>query len=155
VKPWSSLLLGLVLLGGTLRSATAETVSVPAPSDYSYESDTVRQLQVHGQWGRYLSFQGRTLLQRPAVPARFDAGNPGTLNCSQGQCVRQGYVAPSWSAGTPERRENRNFVYELDCRDLTFNRRGDQGQGWLPSGDDPTAQAVARAYCPRLDSLPR
>lgn len=145
--PWLVL---LPLCLSAMAPVVAETVLVPAPSPYSYESETVRPLQVRGRDDRYLIFQGRTVISWPATPARFDAGSPGSLRCQGSTCHREGYVPPSFTAGTPAGSESRSFIYELDCLDLTFNRRGDRLRGWVPLGEDPTAWAVAKAYCPGI-----
>lgn len=52
------------------------------------------------------------------------------------------------------------FRYQLDCRDRSFNRIGDTRvpgavpKGWQPVENDPTALAVANAWCLRLQALP-
>ena len=51
------------------------------------------------------------------------------------------------------------FRYQLDCRDRSFNRIGDVHvpaavpKGWQPVENDPTALAVADAWCPRIQRL--
>ena len=68
-------------------------------------------------------------------------------------------MAPSYRAGTPGGVERRSFRYQLDCKDLTFDRKGDYSgfgnKGWMSVGEDPTAQAVADRYCPIIDSVPK
>jgi hypothetical protein len=131
----------------------AETVSVPEPPRYSYESASVRQLRVRGEFGRYITFIGRTINEWSG-----SSGSPGTVNCTTTNgytnCQRTGYVAPS-----PGGSEIRSFVYELDCVDRTFDRKGDKAtsgvnHGWMSIDKDPTAQAVADRYCSSINSLP-
>jgi len=148
-------LLTLLLAGPVM----AETVVVPVPSPYSYESTSLRRLYLNNSSDRYLGFTGHTVIEYPARPARFNAGNPGTIRCSSNRCWREGYVAPTLTGGTPAGSVRQSFQYELDCRDQTFNRIGDLRvpgnfpKGWQSVTTDPTALAVATAWCPRIQEL--
>ena len=55
--------------------------------------------------------------------------------------------------------ERRSFRYQLDCKDLTFGRKGDfdgfGNKGWMWVDSDPTAKAVADGYCSAIESLPK
>ena len=49
------------------------------------------------------------------------------------------------------------FRYQLDCDDMTFDRKGDfsgfSNKVWLNVDDNPTAKAVADRYCPIIETL--
>lgn len=68
-------------------------------------------------------------------------------------------MAPSYIPGTQGGVERRSFRYELDCRDQTFDRKGDASgfgnKGWMKVDTDPSAQVVADRYCSATDSLPK
>lgn len=131
----------------------AQTIEVIPPPAYSYELHTVKQQKVRGGYGRYITFIGTTIHTWPGSP-----GRPGDIQCSEkkGQitCSLVGYVAP-----VPAGSVNRSYVYELDCKDLTFDRKGDRTpsgtEGWLNVDDDPTASAVAKKFCPTIQDLPK
>jgi len=150
-------LLALLAVG----PAVAETVVVPVPSPYSYESTSLRRLQLNNSSDRYLGFTGHTVIEWPATPARLDAGNPGSIRCNSNRCWQEGYVAPSLTGGTPAGSVRQFFQYELDCRDQTYNRIGDLRvpgnfpKGWQSVTTDPTALAVASEWCPRIQELPQ
>ncbi len=42
------------------NAVNAETIRVPTPVRFSYESNTVKQVKIRGGYGRYLTFTGRT-----------------------------------------------------------------------------------------------
>lgn len=141
--------------------ARGAEVVVPVPSPYSYDDASLRQLQVRGAWGRYLTFTGHSVIEWPAKAAEFQAGDPGTVRCNSSRCWREGYVAPSFRGGTPAGSLRHFFQYQLDCRDRTFDRLGDvrlpghYPRGWQPVLNDPVALAVANAWCSRLAELPK
>ena len=144
-------------------------VDVSAPSDHNYRPGSVRQQKVRGRYGRYLAFTGTTLNEYAGSPARYNPGSPGRRVCTTNTtpnglyktttCKQEGYVAPSYTPATPGGVERRSFRYQLDCKDLTFDRKGDYSgfgnKGWMSVGEDPTAQAVADRYCPIIDSVPK
>ena len=140
-------------------AALAEVVVVPVPSPYSYDSATLRQLNLRGTSGRYIGFIGHSVIEWPAEPAQLDAGNPGTIRCNSNTCWREGYIPPSLRGGTPAGALRQFFNYQLDCRDQTFDRIGDgrlpgrYPRGWQPVVNDPVALAVARDWCPRISEL--
>ena len=74
-------------------------------------------------------------------------------------CQQVGYVAPRYNPGTPGGIERRSFRYQLDCKGLTFDRKGDfdgfGNKGWMGVDSDPTAKAVADGYCSAIESLPK
>lgn len=155
------LLCGLITLSPSV--ALGETVNVPAPAPYSYESSSVRQLKVRGSYGRYITFIGRTSNSWQGTDGYYNPGNPGYVSCTGyggwTTCRRIGYVPPSYTPGTSGGAENRYFRYDLDCVDGTFDRKGDRLQGirmrgWLSVTEDPVALMVARRYCPSIHSLP-
>lgn len=70
-----------------------------------------------------------------------------------------GYAPPRYNPGTPGGVERRSFHYQLDCEDLTFDRKGDfdgfGNKGWTGVDTDPTAKTVADGYCLAIESLPK
>ena len=145
------------------------TVDVQAPNDNSYRPNSVRQQKVRGRYGRYIVFVGTTLNEYSGTPATYNPGSPGRKVCNtvisyNGKnktttCQKVGYIAPSYNPGTPAGVERRSFRYQLDCKDRTFDRKGDfsgfGNKGWMNISSDPTAQAVADRYCPQINSLPK
>ncbi|KZR80305.1 Tetratricopeptide repeat [Prochlorococcus marinus str. MIT 1342] len=142
-------------------------VEVSTPSTYNYEKDSVRQLKIRGKYGRYLTFIGRTANTYSGTSGSYSPGSGGTLNCSTygsststtTNCYRTGYVAPSYTPGRPGGTQHQRFRYELDCQDQTYNIKGDLStaggfkKGWMHVSNDPVASAVARKYCPVIDTL--
>jgi len=124
------------LLGGPAPASEAP----PLRPEHGYEEESVRLVRLSGDSERYLRFLGRTRLgdNRGWWP------RPGPLG--------QAPPGPLGSAKGPK-----DFTYDLDCVDRTFNRHGDgpwfHRQGWLPVERDPTAALVAERYCPRIESL--
>lgn len=141
--------------------APSGTVVVPVPTPYSYDAGSLQQLQLNGSVGRYIGFTGHTVIEWAATPARLNPGHPGTLQCRHGTCWLQGTIAPTLIGGTPAGSMRSFFRYQLDCRDRSFNRIGDTRvpgavpKGWQPVENDPTALAVADAWCPRIQELPQ
>lgn len=150
-----------IACSGLDLAVRAETVVVPLPSPYSYEQTSLRQRQVRGSYGRYITFTGHTVIEWPANPAQFNPGNPGRIQCQSNQCWLQGYVAPTLVGSTPAGSLRSFFSYQLDCLDRTFDRVGDgklpgkYARGWQPVTNDPTALAVADSWCPRILELPQ
>ena len=86
-------------------------------------------------------------------------GSSTTNSYGNVNCYKSGYVAPTYIPGTPGGVQRGWFEYELDCRDGTYNRKGDISQGiykkgWQDIYYDPTAKAVAARYCRKITSLP-
>ena len=142
-------------------AAPSGTVVVPVPSPYSYDAGSLRQLNLKGNFGRYIGFTGHTVIEWSATPAQLNPGQPGTLQCRHGSCWLQGTIAPTLIGGTPAGSMRSFFRYELDCRDRSFNRIGDVRvpgavpKGWQAVENDPTALAVAETWCPRIQELPQ
>ena len=124
----------------TANPAISETVNVTAPSIYSYNNASVKQLKIRGSYGRYIRFRGK----------KMNSWEGSNGSCHQGSCKA------AKSGGS----NNRSYKYELDCRDMTFDRKGDRRnadgfkKGWMSIREDPTASAVADKYCPMISSLP-
>ena len=146
------------------NSFKAGNVNVTAPSTFSYEDTSVKQLKIRGQYGRYITFRGRSTNSWEGTSGSYNSGSQGTVSCTSygnsTSCNRTGYVAPSYTPGTSGGSTNRSYRYELDCRDMTFDRKGDRAKGirkrgWMPVYEDPTASAVAEKYCPMISTLPR
>ena len=55
--PAKSFALVLATAAVIAGSAQAETVVVDPPPSFTYEADTVRQIQVRNEWGRYGIYQ--------------------------------------------------------------------------------------------------
>ena len=154
---------------GNEKGTATGTVNVDTPSDYNYKERSIKQLKIRGSYGRYITFIGRTNNVYSGSSGYYNPGSPGRQVCNTyvnphgdggtTNCKTVGYVAPSYTPGTPGGTENRNFRYQLDCKDMTFDRKGDfsgfGNKGWMGVQDDPTAQAVANKYCPIIDSLPK
>jgi hypothetical protein len=142
-------------------AAPSGTVVVPVPSPYSYDAGSLKQLNLKGNFGRYIGFTGHTVIEWPATPARLNPGQPGTLQCRYGSCWLQGTIAPTLIGGTPAGSIRSFFRYQLDCLDRSFNRIGDVRvpgavpKGWQAVENDPTALAVAETWCPRIQELPQ
>ena len=149
--------------------AERDSVEVQRPKDNSYKPNSVRQQKVRGQYGRYIVFTGTTLNEYSGIKPTYNPGSPGRKVCNtvisfNGKnktttCQQIGYVAPSYNPGIPAGVERRSFRYQLDCKDRTFDRKGDfsgfGNKGWMNISSDPTAQAVADRYCPQINSLPK
>ena len=94
----------------------------------------------------------------------YNPGSSGYVQCNSfgysTTCNRVGYVAPSYTPGIRGGSVNRHYRYELDCKDGSFDRKGDRVQGirrkgWMSVVEDSTALTVARKYCPIISSLPK
>ena len=134
---------------------------------FTYRNSSVSQLKIRGSYGRYLSFWGRSKNEYQGTSGSYNPGSAGSVNCTSTSygygststnCSRSGYVAPSYTPGTSGGIQARWFEYELDCRDRTYNRKGDKAKGlinkgWMDVYYDPTARAVADKYCPIINSL--
>ena len=144
------------ILAGTVN------IDVPKEAPYSYEEYSILQLKVRGEYGRYLTFVGTSKNEYQGTSGFYSAGNPGNFNCTTyntyTSCNRTGYVAPTFIPPTSGGTQTGKWRYELDCLDMTFNRKGDiargvRRKGWMSVDDDPTAKEVARKYCPIIHTL--
>ena len=140
------------------NAVSAETVVVPTPARFSYESDTVKQLKIRGDYGRYLTFRGRTDNEYEGTDGYYESEGQSYTECEDDNCTTF-WEPPKYIEGEESGIENKTFVYELDCRDKTFNRIGDRTgtgmkKGWMETLEDPVAMAVEKKYCPVIDSLP-
>ena len=139
------------------NAVSAETVVVPTPARFSYESDTVKQLKIRGDYGRYLTFRGRTDNEYEGTDGYYESEGQSYTECEEDNCTTF-WEPPTYIEGEESGIENKTFVYELDCRDKTFNRIGDRTgtgmkKGWMETLEDPVAMAVEKKYCPVIDSL--
>ncbi len=144
-------------------NALARRIELPSPAPYSFDESTVKRLKVRGEYGRYITFIGKSVNEYHGTSSSYDPGSPGSLRCTTygtlTTCDRAGYRPPRYTPGSPGGFENRYFVYSLDCVDRTFDRKGDSLQGifnkgWMNVLADPVAEVVADKYCPIIDSLP-
>ena len=152
------LLLTLLAALSLSNAVSAETIVVPTPARFSYESDTVKQLKIRGGYGRYLTFRGRTDNEYEGTDGYYESEGQSYRNCEEDNCTTF-WEPPTYVEGKEGGIENKTFVYELDCRDKTFNRIGDRTgtgmkKGWMETLEDPVAMAVEKKYCPGIDSLP-
>ena len=152
------LLLPLLTTLALPNAVSAETVVVPTPARFSYESDTVKQLKIRGDYGRYLTFRGRTDNEYEGTDGYYESEGQSYTECEDDNC-KTFWEPPTYIEGEESGIENKTFVYELDCRDKTFNRIGDRTgtgmkKGWMETLEDPVAMAVEKKYCPVIDSLP-
>ncbi len=96
---------------------------------YWIEEKSVHQLIVRGMSGRYITFIGRS---------QFEAYKHFL---SEETITKAG-----------------RFVYQLDCRDATADRKGDVDNavedGWFDVFKDPVAQEAYEKYCPIITELP-
>ena len=152
------LLLPLIVALALPNAVGAETIVVPTPARFSYESDTVKQLKIRGSYGRYLTFRGRTDNEYEGTDGYYESEGTSYMECEEDNCTTF-LEPPTYIEGTEGGIENKTFVYELDCRDKTFNRIGDRTgtgmkKGWMETIEDPVAMAVEKKYCPVINSLP-
>ena len=140
------------------NAVNAETITVSTPARFSYESDTIKQLKIRGGYGRYLTFRGRTDNEYEGTDGYYESEGQSYTHCDKDNCTTF-WEPPTYIEGTEGGMENKNFVYELDCRDKTFNRLGDRTgtglkKGWMETIEDPVAIAVEKKYCNVINSLP-
>lgn len=159
-KPFALVLATAGLIAGP---AVAQTVVVEAPPAFTYEASTVRQLQVRNEWGRYITFTGISTHTFKGTNGYMTQGTPDRQVCTRigysNSCRTIYGIKPQYVAGQPGGTERKSFTYELDCRDRTFDRKGDKAKGvwkkgWESVDKDPTALAVANKYCPMISTLP-
>ena len=137
-----------------------EEIVVKALPDYSFKQNTVRQLKIRGKYGRYLTFVGRTKVSYKGTDSYTIGGGVGNTICYGSSCSTY-YTPPTTIPGSSGGIQHKNFVYELDCIDLTFNRIGDKhtsgggNYGWMSVDRDPVAKEVSKTYCPKINSLPK
>jgi len=154
-------------------AAAAEVEVTPTRrTPYSYKEETVRQVEIRGSYGRYIEFWGRTsyVSEGTAASSYTIPGTTGYLNCYGYSNQLSGSASCYGEGSTPDRtisipgeapREEKGwFQYLLDCRDFTFDRKGDHRagitkMGWRNIGIDPTAMAVADRFCPIINTLPK
>ena len=144
--------------------------------NYNVIINSVQQLKIRGEYGRYITFIGTT---ENSYSGKTFSAKPGYIDCEWGGSGSSSYNknsgSGSWSTdgycygkeGTPERVipdgiEVRRFRYELDCVDGTFDRKGDKAdyadnsrKGWMGVMKDPTAFMAAKNYCPFIENLPK
>tara|TARA_B100000700_G_C14918709_1_gene795982 strand:- start:133 stop:1251 length:1119 start_codon:yes stop_codon:yes gene_type:complete len=143
----------------------AREIEVKEPASYSFYDNTILQIKVRGEYGRYLRFAGRTVNQYSGTPGIYKPGSPGSINCTDYgtsiTCNRTGYKAPSYTPPKPGGIQRQGFLYDLDCVDGTFDRKGDYlssgggMKGWMSVHQDPVAKEVYSKYCRIIDELPK
>ena len=143
----------------------ARNIEVKEPAPYSFYDNTILQIQVRGEYGRYLRFAGRTVNRYSGTPGVYKPGSPGSINCTDYgtsiTCNRTGYQSPSYTPPKPGGIQRKGFLYDLDCVDGTFDRKGDYlssgggMKGWMSVHQDPVAKEVYSKYCRIIDELPK
>ena len=146
-------------------------------SDYMYQKSSLRRAKIRNKYGRYISFLGKTSNAYAATEGRTIEGTPSSFECQDNsyfnfwnnygsysgnsKCEYKEGVAPKYIPGKRAGIQNKWFKYLLDCKDLTFDRKGDfvnaDGgikKGWMKIIDDPVAIAVAGRYCQKINTLP-
>ena len=130
----------LVLFG---NKAIPEYIPVPAEKSDSnyYEETSIMQLRSRGQYGRYITFAGKT---------------------KSNSYVKENYLVPSMSGGVKNRKYV-EYIYAIDCSNQTFNRtktmfsvhkwRG--RESWMSIVGDPIANEVSNKYCRKRALLPK
>ena len=103
----------------------------------------------------------RFLVSENLAKAIISSKLPDTSFGNNTTCMPSGFTSPMYIPGAPGGKQNKNFIYHLDCFDLTFDRKGDllnaygDKYGWMDVSRDPTAQTVASKFCPVINSLPK
>jgi len=144
--------------------------------DYALADYSIVQKRIRKEYGRYLTFYGRT---NNPYSGDYIPAKPGYIDCDWGgsgsSYYNEDYGSGSWSSGgycygeegTPERVipggvDNKFYKYTLDCLDKTFDRKGDRVnynsgamKGWMKINEDPTAYMAATIYCPVINNLPK
>ena len=106
------------------------------PDNYGIKESTIRQEKIRGEYGRYISFMGRSKNRYEGSVTENFWGGYSTI---------------------PGGTEVGMFKYMLDCEDKTFDRKGDKMnaaalimKGWSDVSNDLTATYAAEYYCPRI-----
>lgn len=141
--------------------------------NFSFRQDSVKKATIRGDSTRYLTFLGRSVNSYFGTSNYTIKGTPAVANCgwggsgskygwsSGGSCSYNGGTPDRVIPGMPAGNEYKLFKYVLDCKDKTFDRKGDRitadgfMKGWLDISDDIVATAVADAYCPIIKHLPQ
>ena len=144
--------------------------------DYALNDNSVKQKKIRKEYGRYITFYGKT---NNPYAGGYIPEKPGYIDCEWGgsgsRYYDENYGSGSWSSdgycygeeGTdailiPDGVDKKFYKYTLDCLDLTFDRKGDRVnyeggamKGWMKIGNDPTAVMAADIYCPIINNLPK
>ena len=148
--------------------------------DYAIKEGSAKQAKIRNQYGRYISFRGRTLNEYAGTSGYTIPGTPGYINCSWGSsgswggygqgggysggggCYGEEGTDPIKVEGKAGGVESNSYDYLLDCQDKTFDRKGDAlnaeriaMKGWMDINEDPNAIFVSKTYCPVIDILPK
>jgi hypothetical protein len=147
------------------------------PLGSAYLMDTVKQVKVRGSIGRYIEFKAISQNPYSGTPDVYVNGSPAQSQCSWGGSGSNYGWRGGWSnsgncwstEGTPDRVykglpagiQKKLFYYLLDCKDRTFDRKGDaldafgiEKKGWLDTTEDLIALEMHSAYCPIINALP-
>ena len=143
----------------------ARDIEVKEAAPFSLHNNTILQIQVKGEYGRYLRFAGRTVNRYSRTPGIYKLGSPDSINCTDYDtsitCNRTDYKAPSYTPQKAGGIQKQGFLYDLDCVDGTFDptvdylASGDGIKGWISVHQDPVAKEVYNKYCRIIDELPK
>ena len=130
-----------LLLFGNEASSEYVLVEEANPDLNYYEDTSIMQLRSGGQYGRYITFAGKT---------------------KNNYYIKENYLVPSMTGGV-NNRTHVEYIYAIDCSNQTFNRtktmfsvhqwRG--RESWMPIVKDPIANEVSNKYCRKITLLPR
>ena len=144
--------------------------------DYSVNFNSIKQEKIRNKYGRYITFYGRST---NSYSGETIAAKPGFIDCDWGgsgsASYNKEYGSGSWSSGgycygeegTPEKVipggiDRQYFKYSLDCKDKTFDRKGDRvdysgglKKGWMKINNDPTAVLAEYLFCESISELPK
>ena len=144
--------------------------------DFGVREASLKQAKIRNQYGRYISFNGRS---KNAYTGEYIPGERGYIDCDWGSSgslygdansVAGGYSSSGGCYGQdstpsitiPGGVDVGVFKYLLDCKDKTFDRKGDRisvsgaaMKGWQDVSSDSTATFVADVYCPLISTLPK
>lgn len=121
-----------------------------------YDENSIKQLRARGEYGRYLTFNGRTIFN--AYDYEWGSGS-ATGSAWSGSNSASASVSGSGMSINATTRSGA-FTYHLDCKEGTADRLGDaqyaqeDTAGWFKVMKDRTAQAVYSKYCSRISELP-
>lgn len=139
---------------------------------FGYREETITQAKIRGGYGRYISFTGRSESTYSGSSGFIIPGKEGFIDCrysgsgnilgwsAGGGCYGESGTQPIYVPGEAGGVQSGIFSYLLDCRDKTFDRKGDLQsasggrKGWMDISEDPVAAYVADAYCPIIKTLP-
>ena len=138
------------------NSTSGEKSATVTGDPFWFDVNSVKQLRARGEYGRYLTFNGRTVFN--AYDYGWSSGTFSGNALSENNSTSISGVRSGLSVSGTTR--TGAFTYHLDCKEGTADRLGDSAYaqedtaGWFPVVKDPTAQAVYTKYCKSISELP-